>query len=137
VASANANVSALLANGAVATGQLNSLLQADTPSTAGVINGLSDTAGLANARQGALQAFFQILPVVSQDAALTVDAATGQARFQVTVNSENTVCPYTSQMAEPTSLVSTLDLTRNCASSAPDLLQRGAATAPTPSGGTP
>jgi phospholipid/cholesterol/gamma-HCH transport system substrate-binding protein len=137
VAAANGNVSALLSNGAVATGGFAQLLAADNVPFAGVINGFSDTAGLANARQGAVQAFFQILPVVSRDAALTVNSSTGQARFQVTLNTNNTVCPYTSQMAEPTSLVATADLTRNCGTSAPDLLQRGAATAPTPSGGTP
>lgn len=137
VANANGDVSALMHNGAVATAGLSQLLDADTTPMVGVINGFSDTAGLANARQGAMQAFFQILPVVSRDAALTVNPSTGLARFQVSLNANNTVCPYTSQMAEPTSLVATADLTRNCGTSAPDMLQRGAATAPTPSGGTP
>lgn len=137
VAAANNNVSALLSNGAVATAGFSQLMSVDNTPMVGVINGFSDTAGLANARQGAVQAFFQVLPVVSRDAALTVNGATGLSRFQVTFNTNNTVCPYTSQMAEPTSLVATADLTRNCGTSAPDMLQRGAATAPTPSGGTP
>jgi hypothetical protein len=50
----------------------------------------------------------------------------------LTFNYRNTVCPYTSTMAEPTTLVALADLTRNCATQAPDLLQRGADKAPVP-----
>ncbi|MDQ2728921.1 MAG: MCE family protein [Actinomycetota bacterium] len=130
----NSDLIALLQNGSVGAGALNSLLSNTNAATVGVINGFSATAGLANARQGAVQAFFQVLPVVANNAALTVSGS--NARFELTFNDKNTVCPYTSSMAEPTSLVSTLSLTRNCSTTAPDLLQRGADKAPTP-GGTP
>jgi phospholipid/cholesterol/gamma-HCH transport system substrate-binding protein len=130
----NSDLIALLQNGSVGSGSLDTLLSDTDAATVGTINGLSATAGLANARQGAVQAFFQVLPVVASNAALTVSG--GNARFELTFNDKNTVCPYTSAMAEPTSLVSTLSLTRNCSMTAPDLLQRGADTAPTP-GGTP
>ncbi len=134
VAQSNSDLIALLQNGNVGAGSLNGLLTNTDAATVGVINGFSATAGLANARQGAVQAFFQVLPVVANNAALTVSG--GTAHFELTFNDKNTVCPYTSTMAEPTSLVSTLSLTRNCATTAPDLLQRGADKAPTP-GGTP
>ncbi len=130
----NSDLIALLQNGNVGAGAFNGLLSNTNAATVGVINGFSATAGLANARQGAVQAFFQVLPVVANNAALTVSG--GNARFELTFNDKNTVCPYTSAMAEPTSLVSTLSLTRNCSTTAPDLLQRGADKAPTP-GGTP
>lgn len=131
----NSDLMKLLQNGSSGAASLNNLLVGTKAPTVGVINGLSETVGLANARQGAVQAFFQVLPVVANNAALTVSG--GNPRFQVQFNTKNTVCPYTSTMAEPTSLVPTLDLTRDCSSSAPDLLQRGANTAPTPPGGHP
>lgn len=134
VRQSNSDLIALLRNGSAGAGAFNTLLANTDTAAVGLINGLSATAGLANARQGAVQAFFEVLPVVANNAALTTTG--GTARFELTFNDKNTVCPYTSTMAEPTSLVSTLSLTRNCATTAPDLLQRGADTAPTP-GGTP
>ncbi len=134
VKQSNSDLIALLRNGSTGAGAFNTLLTNTDAANVGVINGFSATAGLANARQGAVQAFFQVLPVVANNAALTTTG--GSARFELTFNDKNTVCPYTSSMAEPTSLVSTLSLTRNCSTTAPDLLQRGADKAPTP-GGTP
>jgi phospholipid/cholesterol/gamma-HCH transport system substrate-binding protein len=134
IVQSNSNLIALLQNGSVGSGALNTLLTNTDAASVGTINGFSATAGLANARQGAVQAFFEVLPIVANNAALTTTG--GNARFELTFNDKNTVCPYTSTMAEPTSLVSTLSLTRNCSTTAPDLLQRGADTAPTP-GGTP
>lgn len=131
----NSALIGLLQNGAPATAALATLLDNTTTATIGFVAGLSDTAGLANARQGAVQAFFQVLPVVAENAAITTTG--GVAHFELNFNDKNTVCPYTSTMAEPTSLVGVNDLTRNCATTAPDMLQRGADTAPTPTGGQP
>lgn len=130
----NGDLQALLKNGSTASAALNQLLTDTHAGTVNVIDGLSRTVGLANARQGAVQATFQILPVVAQNLAETVRG--GVAHFQLAFNNRNTVCPYTSTMVEPTTLVAAADLSRTCNISAADLLQRGAGTAPTP-GGTP
>jgi hypothetical protein len=81
-------------------------------------------------REPAYRALFEVLPVLSGDLALT--ATGGQLHFEITFNDRNTVCPYTSTMVEPSTLVATADLTRNCNTEVPDLLQRGADKAPPP-----
>lgn len=129
----DADLRALLANGAAASASVGSLLSATSGATASVIGGLSTTTNTAFDRQPAMRALFQILPLFANDVAAT--ASGGNIRFQLLFNDKNTVCPYTSRMVEPTSLVASADLTRNCSTQAPDLLQRGADKAPPPVGG--
>lgn len=130
----NSDLQALLHNGTTAAAALNQLLTDTQSGTVNFIDGLSATVGLANARQGAVQATFALLPVVAQDLAETVQG--GTAHFELAFNTKNTVCPYTSSMLAPTTLVAAADLGRTCDTTAPDLLQRGASSAPTP-GGSP
>jgi len=129
----NRDAQQLFTNGAAATTALSQLLAATTNSTVGVIDGFAAGTNVAYQRQPAVQALFQVLPVFANDIAAT--SSGGSIRFELLFNDKNTVCPYTSQMAEPTSLVATADLYNSCSSEAPDLLQRGADKAPAPPGG--
>lgn len=132
LAKSNSDFVALLRNGATASQALTQFLNQSGGPTVSLINDLSSATGVAYARRSAIQALFQVLPLFSSDVAMTT--TNGQIRFELTFNSRDTVCPYTSTMAEPTSLVAMADLTRNCNTEAPDLLQRGADKAPPPQG---
>ncbi|MGH9056919.1 MAG: MCE family protein [Acidimicrobiales bacterium] len=132
VARSNGDLVALLRNGTSASQALTQFLQADAPATASLIDNLATVAGVGFQREPAFRALFQVLPILSTNLAST--AGNGQVRFELTFNDRNTVCPYTSTMAEPTTLVATADLTRNCGAGASDLLQRGADKAPPPKG---
>lgn len=129
----NSDLKALFNNGAAATSSISQLLSATTGATVGVVDGFSAATNVAYQRQPAVQTLFQVLPLFANDVAAT--ASGGHVHFEILFNDKNTVCPYTSQMAEPTSLVATADLNRNCSTQAPDLLQRGADKAPAPPGG--
>ncbi|HET9076832.1 MAG TPA: MCE family protein [Acidimicrobiales bacterium] len=132
VARSNPDLIALLKNGAVASQSLSQFLSQNGGPTVSLINDLASATGVAYARRAAVQALFQVLPLFSSDVAMVTTG--GQIRFELTFNYKNTVCPYTSTMAEPTSLIAVADLTRSCATEAPDLLQRGADKAPPPQG---
>ncbi len=132
VAKSNSDLIALLRNGAVAGQTVSKFLTQNADPTVSLINDLASTTNVAYARRAAVQALFEVLPLFSSDVAMVTTG--GQIRFELTFNYKNTVCPYTSTMAEPTSLVAVADLTRNCATEAPDLLQRGADKAPPPQG---
>ena len=133
LSTSNSDLVQLLGNGAAASASLVQLLDSTAAATQGFIDGLSTVTGTAYQNNGAVQAMFQVLPVFANDIAAT--STGGQIRFQLLFNDRNTVCPYTTQMLEPTTLVATADLTRSCTISAPDLLQRGASAAPPPAGG--
>ena len=132
VASSNTDLINLLRNGAAAGRTLDPYLQVHGAPTVALIDNLATSTGVAYANRAAFQALFEVLPLFSSDVAEVT--SNGQIHFELTFNFKNTVCPYTSQMAEPTSLVATPSLTGNCAIQAPDLLQRGADKAPGPQG---
>lgn len=130
VANSNSDLIALLNNGATASDTLSQFLTATSSSAATLINKLALVTNVTFQREPAFRALFQVLPLFATNVASTT--SNGQIRFELTFNYRNTVCPYTSTMAEPTTLVALADLTRNCATQAPDLLQRGADKAPAP-----
>lgn len=129
----NSDIVHLLQNGTAASAALVNFLQQSGQPTADLIKNLSTVTGLAFANEPAFKALTSVLPVFATNIAET--ATGGNPRFELDFNTKNTVCPYTTQMAEPTSLVATADLTGNCNIQAPDLLQRGADKAPAPGGG--
>lgn len=132
VASSNSDLVRLLQNGAAAGQTLNQFLDQNAGPTVSLINNLAGSTGVAYANQAAFRALFSVLPLFASDVAMVT--TNGQIRFELTFNYKDPVCPYTSVMAEPTSLVAVADLTRSCAAEAPDLLQRGADKAPPPRG---
>lgn len=129
----NSDLDALLKNGASASGALLNFLKSTGPSTASLIDHLAVISNLATANSAGYNALLQVLPVFAQNIAST--SSNGTINFEINFNTQSTVCPYTTQMAEPTALVATADLTRNCGIQAPNLLQRGADKAPVPPGG--
>lgn len=132
VARSNSDLVKLLQNGAVLSGTANQQLQLYAQPTIGLLADLGDLSNLTFQREPAFRALFQVLPLFATDIAST--STNGQIRFELLFNYNHTVCPYTSTMAEPNSLVAVADLTRNCGVQAPDLLQRGADKAPAPQG---
>ena len=130
VAQSNTDLEALLRNGAALSTTGNQFLAQNGPSTSGLLTDLGDLSNLNFQREPAFQALFQVLPLFAQDIAST--STNGQIRFELVFNYNHTVCPYSSAMVEPTSLVVQADLTKNCGTQAPDLLQRGADKAPGP-----
>jgi phospholipid/cholesterol/gamma-HCH transport system substrate-binding protein len=138
VKASNASLVGLLHNGAAASKAGDSFLKQYSSATVGLIDSLSASTGVAYARQHAFQALFQVLPLFSQDLSLVSEG--GQLRFQVDFNTVDPVCPYNPTMAAPTAprlaistvLVTIADLTGDCTTEAPNLLQRGADKAPSP-----
>jgi phospholipid/cholesterol/gamma-HCH transport system substrate-binding protein len=130
----NADFQALLANGVAFENQYNQLLSQDGSSLEGLINSSAINADTAFARNPAIQALFQALPLFANDLASVTSG--DQIRSELLFNGSNTVCPYLppDQMALPTQPTGTPNLALSCPLSAPDLLQRGAARAPQASG---
>ena len=132
VAQSNSDVIALLQQGATASGTADQFLKQTEEPTIGLLSDLSTLSNISFAREPAFRALFEVLPLFATDIAST--STNGQIRFELAFNYNHTVCPYTSTMAEPNTLVALADLTRNCGTQAPDLLQRGADKAPAPQG---
>lgn len=128
VAQSNSSLVQFLQNGAAASSQLDQFLAATSQSTEGLINNFATAADTAYTNQPAFRALFEVLPLFATDAASVTSG--GQIRFELDFNYRNTVCPYTSNMVAPTTLVAVADLTNTCNTQAPDLLQRGADKAP-------
>jgi len=129
VAASNADLVALLQNGASAGTALSTFLHSTAQPTVALIDGLSSVTGVAYDRQPAFQALFQVLPLFADDVAMVTTG--GQVRFELTFNTKDPVCPY-SPLVEPTALVTAADLDATCTSEAPGMLQRGADKAPPP-----
>jgi phospholipid/cholesterol/gamma-HCH transport system substrate-binding protein len=130
VAQSNSDLIALLQNGSTASTSLSQFLAQNGQPGVSLIDGLASTTSVAYDREPAFQALFQILPLFANDVAMVTSG--GQIRFELTFNTADPVCPYTTTMAEPTALVAAADLNRNCTTDAPNLLQRGADKAPPP-----
>lgn len=132
VAQSNGDVEKLIQNGASLSTTGNSFLAQNEQPTIGLLQDLGELSNVGFQNEPAFRALFQVLPLFATDIAST--STNGQIRLELTFNYNHTVCPYTSTMAEPTALVATADLTLNCGTQAPDLLQRGADKAPAPQG---
>lgn len=130
VAQSNSDLIALIQNGSAASKSFSQFLAVNGQPTVSLIDSLSSATSVAYDRQPAFQALFEILPLFANDVAMVTTG--GQIRFELTFNTAAPVCPYTTTMAEPTALVAEADLSRNCSTEAPNLLQRGADKAPPP-----
>jgi len=135
LAASNPDLQALVTNGDAAATQLDQLLAATNQSMESLTSSSAVIANLAAARSAGLQAMLEVLPVVANQLGQTVSG--GQIRGELLYNDGQTVCPYlpSSQIAGPTQPTGAASLTNACNKTAPDLLQRGAANAPTPPGG--
>jgi phospholipid/cholesterol/gamma-HCH transport system substrate-binding protein len=127
----DATLRGLLDQGATAGPALNQFLDAYGSPTVGLVDNLAASTGVAYQRQDAIRALFQVLPLFATDVAATVQG--GQINFQVDFNTESPVCSYTPMLPEPTTAnPGPANLSGNCPTVGPGLLQRGAATAPPP-----
>jgi phospholipid/cholesterol/gamma-HCH transport system substrate-binding protein len=135
VAASNGNVRALIANGSSATQHLHTLLTEDSPSIESFVSSLGTITDTAYARNPAIRALFQALPMFATN--LAAVSAGGTVNTELLFNTADTICPYLpgAQMPSPTQKAGTADLGLDCTTSASDLLQRGAAHAPAPHGG--
>jgi phospholipid/cholesterol/gamma-HCH transport system substrate-binding protein len=122
---------ALLSNGVAFTNKYNQLLGQDGTALEQLISSSAINTDTAFARNPAIQALFQALPVFANDLASVTSG--DQIRSELLFNGSSTVCPYLppNQLAGPTQPTGTPNLNLSCPISAPDLLQRGAARAQT------
>jgi phospholipid/cholesterol/gamma-HCH transport system substrate-binding protein len=126
----NSDLQALIDNGAAAAAQTDPFLLGYNSSIAGTIAGLSTDSQASETFQPAVQALFQVLPVVATD--LASSASGGQVNGELSFNTANTVCPYIPATAipGPTEKETTAALDNACGTRASDLLQRGAYNSP-------
>jgi phospholipid/cholesterol/gamma-HCH transport system substrate-binding protein len=126
----NSDFEALLNNGVAFENQYNQLLGQAGNAFEQLVNSSAINVDTAFARNPAIQALFQALPVFANDLASVTSG--DQIRSELLFNGNNTVCPYLppSQTPGPTQQTGTPNLNLSCPFTAPDLLQRGAARAP-------
>jgi phospholipid/cholesterol/gamma-HCH transport system substrate-binding protein len=131
----NPDLQALLTNGQTSVTNLSNLLTADSGNLESLVTGLATVTDTAYERNPAIQAIFQVLPVVANDLASVSNG--GQIHTELLYNAGDPICSYlpASSIASPTAATGAPSLDLGCSASAPDLLQRGAAHAPAPAGG--
>jgi phospholipid/cholesterol/gamma-HCH transport system substrate-binding protein len=134
IAASNKDLGSLITNGATANRRVHTLLDNDSGSIESFIHGLGTITSTAYARDPAIRALFQALPLFASN--LAAISGGGTVHTELLYNTGHTVCPYlpASLVPSPTQKASSADLGLNCSSSATDLLQRGAQHAPTPGG---
>jgi len=129
LANSNSDVSSLLANGATGFSQTSLLLNQSSGNFAQVIDNLSTVGDVGAAQSEAMQALFQALPIFAGRIASV--AGNGSIRVELYINGSTPVCDYAgAPSAPPTAATSQVFLNGTCSAQAPDLLQRGANTAP-------
>jgi phospholipid/cholesterol/gamma-HCH transport system substrate-binding protein len=128
--SSDSDLRALVDNAAAAAQQLAPFLSANSASITSLVRDLATDAAVTNANTLQLRAIFELLPVVADD--LGSVAAGGEVHGVLEINTTDTVCPYIlgAAMPGPTERTSAVPLGNECRTSAPDLLQRGAASSP-------
>lgn len=130
VKSSNPDIQALFANGQAGTSQLQALLSADSAPLARLTTLGQDLTSITASNLPALQALLVALPTFANDA--------GSLYYNGTVNGQFflnpgylPICTYTdTPLPLPTAAVPPADLSATCHTTAPNLLQRGAANAP-------
>jgi phospholipid/cholesterol/gamma-HCH transport system substrate-binding protein len=135
VAASNADVAAVLAQGAPTEQAIHTVITQDGDALSALIKNLAALSDVAIAHQPAVQALLDQLPTFVSKIARS--ASSGSVAVHIYYNSKNTVCPYVAgaQTAEPTATTPSAALNRTCGVTAPDLNQRGAANVPVSSGG--
>jgi phospholipid/cholesterol/gamma-HCH transport system substrate-binding protein len=135
LSTSNADITAVLENGVPTEQAVEQFVQSDGAALIQLIKQLDSLSDVAIAQQPAVMSLLQQLPAFVNNIANT--ASGGSVAVNIYYNTKNTVCPYLSgaQTPEPTAATGAPDLIRTCTLEAPDLLQRGAAEVPQPSGG--
>ena len=120
----------LIKNASAAANTVGPFLAANNPAIASLIANFATDAQAANVFQPAVQALFQILPVVASRAAGAL--AGGTAHGEASFNIGQPVCAYVpeSLIHGPTQLTGLAELGNGCSTRNPDMLQRGAYNSP-------
>lgn len=130
LAASNGDLHDLIDNASAAANTVAPFLTSNNPAIAALIANFATDAHAADAYQPAVQALFQILPVVASRAAgaLTGGAAHAEAAFNI----GQPVCAYVpeSLIHGPTQATGAAELDNVCSTRIPDMLQRGAYHAP-------
>lgn len=126
----NGDVQALITNGVAFEQQLSQLETQTNSANESLTAAQAAIFDTAAARNQAVQALFQVLPVFAGQ--LAAVSSGGQIHSELLFNTANTVCPYrpAGQIPPPTQATGAPNLNLTCPITAPDLLQRGAAHAP-------
>ncbi len=126
----NSDLQALINNASAAANTVGPFLAANNPAIASLIQGFGTDAQATAVYQPAVQAFFQILPIVANSAAGAL--AGGEAHGEVSFNVGQPVCAYvpSTLIHGPTQPTSGAELNNNCSTRNPDMLQRGAYNSP-------
>jgi phospholipid/cholesterol/gamma-HCH transport system substrate-binding protein len=135
LASSNQQVNAILNEGAPTEQALEQLIQSDGTDITNLIKDFDGLSDVVIAQQPAVVSLLEQLPEFVQKIASTANG--GSVSVSINYNNKDTVCPYVSgaQASEPTQATSEPNLSRQCTTSAPDMLQRGSSNVPVSSGG--
>jgi phospholipid/cholesterol/gamma-HCH transport system substrate-binding protein len=126
----NGDLHDLINNASAAANTVGPFLASNDPTIAALIANFATDSQAANVYQPAVQALFQILPVVATRAAGAL--AGNEAHAEASFNIDQPVCAYVpgTLIYGPTQLTGTAALDNGCSTRNPDMLQRGAYNAP-------
>lgn len=130
LAASDLDVRRLLASGAPAAQQVQSLLTGTQAQLSAWLRDSDTVATLGAARQPAWDALLTVLPTFGSLLASMV--SDGQLQTFIYINNDAPVCSYGGTVPVPTAATGPADLSRHCTATAPNLEQRGAQNAPRP-----
>ena len=126
----NGDLHNLINNTSAAANTVGPFLSSNNPTIAALIGNFATDAHAAYVYQPAVQALFQILPVVASRAAGALSGATAHA--EAAFNVDQPVCAYVPEtlIHGPTQPTGGAELDNGCSTRNPDMLQRGAYNSP-------
>jgi phospholipid/cholesterol/gamma-HCH transport system substrate-binding protein len=126
----NGDLHDLIDNASAAANTVGPFLASNDPTIANLIANFAADAQAANVYQPAVQALFQILPMVATRAAGALSG--NEAHAEASFNVDQPVCGYVPEtlIYGPTQLTGTAELDNGCSTRNPDMLQRGAYNSP-------
>jgi phospholipid/cholesterol/gamma-HCH transport system substrate-binding protein len=126
----NGDLHDLINNTSEAADTVGPFLASNNPTIAAMIANFAIDAHAANVYQPAVEALFQLLPVVATRAAGALSG--NEAHAEAAFNIGQPVCAYVPELliAGPTQVTGTAELANGCSTSNPDMLQRGANNSP-------
>jgi phospholipid/cholesterol/gamma-HCH transport system substrate-binding protein len=126
----NGDLQALINNSSAAANTVGPFLEANGSTISSLIQGFATDAQASSVYQPAVQAFFQILPIVANRGAGAL--AGGVAHGEVSFNIGQPVCAYVpaAMIHGPTQPTSSAELNNGCTTQNAEMLQRGADNSP-------
>jgi phospholipid/cholesterol/gamma-HCH transport system substrate-binding protein len=130
LATSNGDLHDLIDNASAAANTVGPFLTANNPTIEALIANFATDSQAAHVYQPAVEALFQILPVVASRAAGALSGS--EAHAEASFNIGQPVCAYVPEtlIHGPTQLTGTAELDNGCLTRNPDMLQRGAYNSP-------